>query len=54
MLAGWEYSAPSYGGKGGNKHISMDHIFNGTFRVDSVNIDWVKEGTSARELAKLG
>ena len=32
----------------------MDHIFNGTFRVDSVNIDWVKEGTSARELAKLG
>lgn len=48
VLAGWGYSAPSYGGKGGNKHISMDHIFNGTFRVDSVAIDWVKEGESGQ------
>lgn len=44
VLAGWGYSAPNYAGKGGNKHITMDHIFNGTFRVDSISIDWVKEG----------
>jgi hypothetical protein len=32
----------------------MDHIFNGTFRVDGVTIDWVKEGMSARQQVRLG
>lgn len=28
----------------GNEHITMDHIFNGTFAVDRTSISWVPEG----------
>ena len=44
VLSGLGYSAPVFGKKGGSKHITMDHVFNGTFRADFVGIDWVKEG----------
>lgn len=30
--------------KSGNKHITMDHIFNGTFSPKWVSHSWVKEG----------
>jgi dipeptidyl aminopeptidase len=43
-LAGWSYSAPSYSIKGGNQHITLDHIMNGTFTPKSVTLDWVKQG----------
>lgn len=43
-LSAWSYSAPSYSVTGGNKHITMDHVFNGTFAARSKRIDWVKEG----------
>ena len=45
ILAGIEYTGPVVV-RSGNKHITMDHIFNGTFRVDSLAINWVKEGKS--------
>jgi dipeptidyl aminopeptidase len=44
VLAGWSYSAPSYSIKGGNRHITLDHIFNGTFNAKSISLDWVKQG----------
>lgn len=53
ILAGWSYSGPSFTGKGGNRHLSLDHIFNGTFRVDSVGINWVKEGELESILAAI-
>lgn len=43
-LAATAYSAPSYSAKSGNRPITMDHIFNGTFRVESKSLEWVKEG----------
>lgn len=53
VLAGWGYSAPSYYGKKGNKHITLDHVFNGTFRVEAVSIDWVKEGMFSRLIQSM-
>ena len=50
VLAGWGYSAPSYSVRSGNRHITLDHVFNGTFSPKSVTIDWVKQGSSARTL----
>lgn len=44
MLAASGYSVPSFSSKGGTKHITMDHVFNGTFNAYSKQIDWVKEG----------
>lgn len=41
-LSAWTYSAPSYSAKSGNRHITMDHIFNGTFGYRSRSIEWVK------------
>ncbi|RSH95247.1 hypothetical protein EHS25_000333 [Saitozyma podzolica] len=42
-LAATAYSAPSYSAKSGNRPITMDHIFNGTFGVESKSLEWVKE-----------
>ncbi|KAH8081110.1 dipeptidyl-peptidase [Filobasidium floriforme] len=39
------FKAPTWIKKGGNKHITMDHVFNGTFAIKSKRIDWVKEAT---------
>lgn len=44
VLAASGYSVPSFSSKGGTKHITMDHVFNGTFNAYSKQIDWVKEG----------
>ena len=44
---GW--SAPAYNVRAGNKHMTMDHVFNGTFAVRTKQIDWVKEGKSGHE-----
>ncbi|KIR97029.1 dipeptidyl aminopeptidase [Cryptococcus deuterogattii 2001/935-1] len=43
VLAASGYSVPSFSSKGGTKHITMDHVFNGTFNAYSKQIDWVKE-----------
>ena len=32
----------------GSKHITMDHVFNGTFGVDKKSLNWVPEGASVR------
>lgn len=42
-LAATGYSAPSYGSKGGTKHITMDHVFNGTFSAKRQGLEWVKQ-----------
>lgn len=44
FLAATGYSAPSYYAKSGTKHMTMDHVFNGTFGVRSRDLNWVKEG----------
>lgn len=48
ILAGSGFQAPSttYSRKGGSKHLTMDHIFNGTFSPHIESIAWVKEGES--------
>ncbi|WVO24964.1 uncharacterized protein IAS62_006346 [Cryptococcus decagattii] len=44
VLAASGYSVPSFPSNGsGTRHISMDHIFNGTFNAYSKQIDWVKQ-----------
>ncbi|KAE8542158.1 hypothetical protein D1P53_001641 [Cryptococcus gattii VGV] len=43
VLAASGYSVPSFSSKGGTKHITMDHVFNGTFNAYSKQIDWVKQ-----------
>ena len=45
-FAGTVYSVPNHLVKSGTKHISMDHIFNGTFAVTTKTLNWVKEGQS--------
>ncbi|ORY33110.1 putative dipeptidyl-peptidase [Naematelia encephala] len=42
-LAATQYSAPSYYAKSGSKHITLEHILNGTFGVRTKQLDWVKE-----------
>ncbi|WVQ85041.1 hypothetical protein IAT38_007205 [Cryptococcus sp. DSM 104549] len=42
-LAASGYSAPSFSVKGGTKHITMNHVFNGTFNAWVKQLDWVKE-----------
>ncbi|WVQ93213.1 hypothetical protein IAU59_000277 [Kwoniella sp. CBS 9459] len=42
-LAATGYSAPTYLVKSGNRRITMDHIFNGTFNAFTKQLDWVKE-----------
>jgi hypothetical protein len=32
----------------GSKHITMDHLFNGTFGVERKSLNWVPEGASVR------
>lgn len=46
ILAGsaFQSSSTTYIRKGGAKHLTMDHIFNGTFSPHLENIAWVKEG----------
>lgn len=44
VLAASGYSVPSFSSKGGTRHITMDHVFNGTFNAYSKQVDWVKEG----------
>jgi dipeptidyl aminopeptidase len=34
--------------KNGNRHITMDHVFNGTFSAHFKNLAWVKEAADAR------
>lgn len=48
ILAGsaFQSSSTTYIRKGGAKHLTMDHIFNGTFSPHLENIAWVKEGES--------
>jgi uncharacterized membrane protein SpoIIM required for sporulation len=43
-LSAFTYAGPSYSVVQGNKHMTMDHIFNGTFSPVTKRIDWVKEG----------
>ncbi|KAJ9106205.1 hypothetical protein QFC21_001349 [Naganishia friedmannii] len=45
ILAGHGFNAPltTYSRKGGTRHLTMDHIFNGTFAPSMENIAWVKE-----------
>ncbi|OXG26368.1 dipeptidyl aminopeptidase [Cryptococcus neoformans Bt15] len=43
VLAASGYSVPSFSSKGGTRHITMDHVFNGTFNAYSKQVDWVKE-----------
>jgi hypothetical protein len=49
ILAGHGFAPASttYSRKGGSKHLTMDHIFNGTFQPHLENIAWVKEGEFA-------
>ncbi|KDQ19524.1 hypothetical protein BOTBODRAFT_153437 [Botryobasidium botryosum FD-172 SS1] len=43
VSAHW-YSSTSTAHRGsGNKHITMDHIFNGTFSVEKTSLSWVPE-----------
>ncbi|WVF65548.1 hypothetical protein IAT40_000276 [Kwoniella sp. CBS 6097] len=42
-LAATGYSAPTYLVKSGNRRITMDHVFNGTFNAYTKQLDWVKE-----------
>ncbi|EJD48202.1 hypothetical protein AURDEDRAFT_113055 [Auricularia subglabra TFB-10046 SS5] len=42
ILAARSYRGTSFKTKGA-KHITMDHIFNGTFRADSAELHWVAE-----------
>lgn len=48
ILAGHGFAPASttYSRKGGSRHLTMEHIFNGTFQPHLENIAWVKEGTS--------
>jgi dipeptidyl aminopeptidase len=50
ILAGHGFNAPltTYSRKGGARHLTMDHIFNGTFAPSMENIAWVKEGELRR------
>lgn len=41
---GFKPASTTYSRKGGSKHLTMDHIFNGTFQPHLENIAWVKEG----------
>ena len=43
MLAAFSYTGTSYRVRG-TKHITMDHIFNGTFGAQSQTLRWVPEG----------
>ncbi|KIY32640.1 dipeptidyl aminopeptidase [Cryptococcus gattii E566] len=43
VLAASGYSVPAFSNKGGTKHITMDHVFNGTFNPYSRQIDWVTQ-----------
>ncbi|KAL7423958.1 Dipeptidyl peptidase 4 [Cryptotrichosporon argae] len=51
LLAAGGYSVPSFVAKSGNRHMTLDHVFNGTFNARSQSIDWVREaedGTYSR------
>lgn len=37
------FSAPGFTKQGGQRHMTLDHVFNGTFSARSQRIDWVKE-----------
>ena len=43
MFAAFSYTGTSYRVRG-TKHITMDHIFNGTFGAQSQTLRWVPEG----------
>lgn len=47
VLAATWYSAPITSIKSGNKHITMDHVFNGTFSPKWAHRNWVDEGEAA-------
>jgi dipeptidyl aminopeptidase len=47
-FAGTVYSVPTHLVKSGKQHITMDHIFNGTFGVTTKTLNWVKEGELSR------
>jgi dipeptidyl aminopeptidase len=36
--------------KNGNRHITMDHVFNGTFSAHFKNLAWVKEAADGTVL----
>lgn len=48
-LSALTYAGPAYSVVQGNKHMTMDHIYNGTFSPVTKRIDWVKEGGSAQK-----
>lgn len=43
FLSASGFRAPVYGRKGGDKHITLDHLMNGTFAERVKRVDWVKE-----------
>lgn len=43
FLSASGFHAPIYGRKGGDKHITLDHLMNGTFAERVKRVDWVKE-----------
>lgn len=50
---GFKPASTTYSRKGGSKHLTMDHIFNGTFQPHLENIAWVKEGRFVDALSAL-
>lgn len=45
MLAAMSYTGTAYHVPGA-KHITMDHVFNGTFNAQKQSLNWVPEGLS--------
>jgi dipeptidyl aminopeptidase len=44
IIAGFMYQGTAYYHAAGQKHITMDHIFNGTFYAYQPSVNWVAEG----------
>jgi dipeptidyl aminopeptidase len=44
IYAGWVYQGAASGASHRHKQITMDHVFNGTFRIDYDTLAWVPEG----------
>lgn len=45
LFAAFSYTGTSYRIRG-TKHISIDHVFNGTFSAYTRSVRWVPEGTA--------
>ena len=44
IVAGYTYSGQSLRKQAGRRRLTMDHIFNGTFRYSRPDLNWVAEG----------